>query len=141
MEWPIYTAECMGPGVKTVFGSSGESRKGELVDSVGSPGVIISGGRVFRSILGPDVRIEEFAVVEDSFVMEGAYIGPGAKVRRAIIDKDSVIEAGMQIGYDHEDDAAKRETTGGGRQLYISSGGVVVAPKLWNNTRFNPHSA
>jgi glucose-1-phosphate adenylyltransferase len=47
-------------------------------------------------------------------------VGGGAVVRRAIIDKDVVIEPGARIGVDPDQDRER---------FTISPGGVVVIPK------------
>ena len=44
----------------------------------------------------------------------------GAWLRRVIVDRHNLIEAGLQIGFDPETDRAPYETT---------PGGVVVVPK------------
>lgn len=44
-------------------------------------------GRVVRSILSPDVTIEPGAVVEDAILMDGCTVCAGARVRRAVLDK------------------------------------------------------
>ena len=53
--------------------------------------------------------------------MDGADIGRGAIVRRAIIDKHVVIPPGCHIGVDPEDDRVRGFT--------ISEGGTVVIGK------------
>jgi glucose-1-phosphate adenylyltransferase len=87
--------------------------------SIVCPGVIVSGGRVERSVLSYRVRVEEHAVVEDSILHAGVEIGKGARVRRAIIDKWTVVPPGEHIGYDAERDRAR---------FTVSPGGIVVVP-------------
>ena len=82
---------------------------------------ILSGGQVERSILGPNVRVNSFAAVEDSILLEGVDIGRHARVRRAIIDKGVRIPPGTHIGFDQEHDRARGFT--------VSEGGVVVIAK------------
>ena len=67
-------------------------------------GCILSGGHVRRSILSPNVRVNSFAVVEDSILFEGVDVGRHSHVRRAIIDKDVKIPPNSTIGYDLEHD-------------------------------------
>jgi len=86
-----------------------------------SDGCIISGGTVWGSILSPGVVVERDALVEKSIIFDDVSLEPGARVRRAIVDKESRIQAGASIGYDHEAD--KR------RGCTISESGVVVVPK------------
>jgi glucose-1-phosphate adenylyltransferase len=120
--WPIFTMQHNEPPAKTVFadppGNPG-GRRAEVLDSIVCPGVIVSGGRVLRSVLSYRVRVDEHAVVEDSILHAGVVIGPRARVRRAIVDKWTVIPAGEHVGYDLE-----RER----RRFTVSPGGVTVVP-------------
>jgi glucose-1-phosphate adenylyltransferase len=121
--WPIFTLQHNEPPAKTVFadelGSHANARRAEVLDSIVCPGVIVSGGRVERSVLSYRVRVEEHAVVEDSILHAGVEIGKGARVRRAIIDKWTVVPPGEHIGYDAERDRAR---------FTVSPGGIVVVP-------------
>jgi glucose-1-phosphate adenylyltransferase len=119
--WPIHTAPNTFPPAKFVFSDPSGHRQGMATDSMVSEGCIISGGRIERSILSPNVRINSFSWVEESILFEGVDIGRHARVRRAIIDKGVRIPAGMEIGYDHDSDRKKG--------LTISENGVVVVPK------------
>ncbi len=121
-EWPIRTLQPSSPPPKFVFGSRGDGdRCGQAIDSIVCPGTIISGGKVVRSVLSPDVRVNSFAQVEDSILFQGVEIGRHAKVRRAIIDKGVTIPQGMEIGYNIELDRK--------RGFAISPNGVVVIAK------------
>ena len=86
-----------------------------------SDGCIISGGTVQRSILSPGVIVEKDAVIEDSIILDDVIIEPRARVRRAIVDKEVIIRAGVQVGYDLEADRQRGCT--------ISSKGIVVVPR------------
>jgi glucose-1-phosphate adenylyltransferase len=122
-DWPIRTLHSEAPPPKFVFAQSDEEggRRGVALDSIVSPGCIISGGRVEASVLGPDVRVNSFSFVFESILFNRVNIGRRCRIRRAIIDKDVIVPEGTVIGYDPEDD--KR------RFQYISPGGVVVIPK------------
>ncbi len=119
--WPIRSYQVQFPPAKTVF--SGEeitSRVGLVLDSLVSAGCIVSGGRVQRSILSPNVRVSSYCEVYDSILMEGVNVGRYAKIKRAIIDKDVDIPQGMVIGYDLDEDK---------KRFYVSDSGVVVVAK------------
>ncbi|GAA1478252.1 glucose-1-phosphate adenylyltransferase [Nocardioides aestuarii] len=104
-DWPIFTSYGPQPPVKVVKGEGG--RESEIGDAVLSPGVVVSGGSVRRSVLSPEVRVDNGADVADSVIMNGVRIGAGAVVRNAIIDKNVVVPAGAQIGVDPEADEAR----------------------------------
>ena len=121
-QWPIRTHFPTYPPPKFVFAAEGhEARRGEATDSLVCPGAILSGGRATRSIIGPGVRVNSFARVEESILFEGVDVGRHAQVRRAIIDKGVCVPTGMRIGLDREEDSA--------RGLTISPAGVTVVPK------------
>lgn len=120
-DWPIRTYQEQCPPAKTVFAQEFEGgRRGYALDSLVSGGCIISGGRVERSILSPFVRINSYSEVYESVLFENVEVGRYAKIRRAIIDKDSYIGPGVEIGYDLELDA---------KRFVVSEGGIVVVPK------------
>ncbi|MFH0935269.1 MAG: glucose-1-phosphate adenylyltransferase [Candidatus Omnitrophota bacterium] len=119
--WPIRTYEGQFPPVKTVFaGDEVAGRVGLALDSLVSGGSIISGGRVQRSILSPNVRINSYSQVYDSILMEGVNVGRYARIKRAIIDKDVDIPQGMVIGYDPQEDK---------KNFHVTDSGIVVVAK------------
>jgi glucose-1-phosphate adenylyltransferase len=118
-EWPIHSFHTSLPPAKFVFDQDG--RRGNAVDSMVSPGVIVSGGCVRGSILSPGVVVHSYSEVEDSVLMHGVEIGRNAVVRKAIIDKGVKIPPGARIGVDP---VADRQ-----RGFTISEGGVVVIGK------------
>jgi len=120
-EWPLRTYQEQFPPVKSVFaGEEITGRVGLMLDSLVSNGCIISGGRVQRSILAPNVRINSYCQIYDSILMEGVNVGRYAKIKRAIIDKDVTIPSGTVIGYDLEEDK---------RKFFLSESGIVVVAK------------
>ncbi len=84
-------------------------------------GCIVSGGYVRRSILSPNVRVNSFALVENSILFEGVDVGRHCRIRRAIIDKDVKIPSHTTIGYDLEQDRR--------RGFQVTEQGVVVIAK------------
>jgi glucose-1-phosphate adenylyltransferase len=118
MDWPILTMPEPLPPAKFVFAE--DERMGHALDSMVSPGVIVSGATIDRSVISSRVHLHGRALVTDSVVFSGVNIGGGAIVRRAIIDKDVVIDPGAQIGVDPDQDR---------QRFTVSEGGVVVVPK------------
>ncbi len=107
--WPMRTHQPQAPPAKFVF--AGEGRMGAALDSVISPGCIVSGSRVQGSILCPNVRVHSFATVENSILMPGVHVGRHARIRNAIIDRDVLIPRGAVIGYDEAADRARHTVT------------------------------
>jgi glucose-1-phosphate adenylyltransferase len=119
--WQIRTYQPQFPPVKMVFADRGKGgRRGEAMDSLISTGCIISGGKVLRSVLSPQVRINSYASVEDSVLMESVQIGRHVQVRRAIIDKYVEILPDTRIGFDPEEDR---------KRFHVTKSGIVVIPK------------
>jgi len=120
-DWPVRTYQEQFPPAKTVHsGDVIAGRVGLALDSIVAGGCVVSGGRIQRSILSPNVRINSYAEVYDSIIMEGVNVGRYAKIKRAIIDKDVNIPQGMVIGYDLEEDRKK---------FVVSDSGIVVVAK------------
>jgi glucose-1-phosphate adenylyltransferase len=111
-EWPIYTGHDPLPPAKFVFNDEG--RRGYALDSMVSPGAILSGGTAERSILSPGVHLDAGAEVCDSVLMDGVRVGRGAIVRRAIIDKNVVVPDGARIGVDLDHDQQRFTVTESG---------------------------
>lgn len=120
-QWPVRSYQPMLPPPKFVFGSEGNSsRRGEALDSLVSQGAIVSGGCVARSVLGPNVRINSYAHVEDSILFNEVDVGRRSRLRRVIVDKGVRIPAETEIGYDPAADRARGFTV-------TESGLVVIA--------------
>ena len=115
-EWPLRTYQPQAPPAKFVFAEEGR-RCGQALDSIISGGCIISGSRVWGSILCPNVRVHSFCDIEQSILMPGVRVGRHARIRRAIIDRDVLIPRGALIGYDADEDR---------RRHTVSEGGIVV---------------
>lgn len=121
--WPIRTYHAPLPPPKFVFADMYENqpRAGLALDSLISQGCIVSGGRVERSVLSPNVRINSYADVRDSILLSNVTIGRHARVRRAILDKGVQVPEGMEIGYDLEHDRQ--------RGFQVTETGLVVIAK------------
>ena len=94
--------------------------EGNLVNSLLGGGSVVSGGMVKHSILFPQVRVEENAVIEDTILFDGVHVGAGAHLKRCIVDKNVRIPPGERIGLDSAADAAR---------FTVSESGVTVVPK------------
>jgi len=111
-DWPIWTMQEQAPGAKFVM-------RGSCDDTLVSAGCIISGTDIYRTVLGPRARIERWARVDESIVMNNVAIGSNATVHRAILDKNVIVPDGAQVGHDHDR----------ARGFTVSPGGVTVVGK------------
>jgi glucose-1-phosphate adenylyltransferase len=113
-KWSLRTYQRQLPPSKCTLG-------GRVADSIVSDGCIISGGAVEQSVLSPGVIVERDAWVSQSVIFDDTFIEPGAKIRRAIIDKECRVRAGALIGFDNTLDKARGCT--------VTESGIVVVPK------------
>ena len=120
-DWPTMTLiNGSLPPAKFVYADEGK-RVGRAIDSFVSPGVIVSGGSVERSILSPGTYVHSWAEVSDSVVMNGCRVGRHTKVVKTILDKNVVVEEGAVVGVDLAHD---RE-----RGFTVTESGITVVAK------------
>ncbi|MGN6523798.1 MAG: glucose-1-phosphate adenylyltransferase [Actinomycetes bacterium] len=122
--WPIWTMNSAWPPAKFVHGWHG--RIGHAVNSIVSPGAVVSGSLVENSVLSPGVYVHSWASVTDSVLMDNVQIGRHAVVRRAILDKNVVVPEGARIGMDLEHDRARGFTVTDTGIVVLGKGQVVV---------------
>jgi glucose-1-phosphate adenylyltransferase len=113
--WPLRTWLHQYPPAKFVFADPG--RTGTAVDSIVAAGSVISGGRVTRSLLGCNVRVNSFCEVSDSLMYNHVRIGRHSRIRRAIIDRHVSLPEHTEIGYDLDADK---------RRFHVTDSGIVV---------------
>lgn len=113
--WPIRTVSYGDPPAKFAFDEEG--RRGTAVNSIVGEGTIISGSLIRGSVIGRNVRIHSFCLIEDSILMNWVEVGRGCRIRRAIIDKNVFIPPRTEIGYDLEKDRER---------YFVSETGIVV---------------
>ena len=118
-KWPTFTGHRNAPPAKFVH--AGPGRVGSAVDSVISPGVVVSGASVSSSVLSPGVRVNSWSTVSDSVLMDGVTVGRHCQIHRAIIDKDVIVPPRTQIGLDAEKDRA--------RGWVVTDSGITVIGK------------
>jgi len=105
-DWPILTHVPPRPPAKFVLG-------GRAYESLVCSGSIVT-GTVARSVLSPDVFVEDGAWVENSVLMSGVRIGRGAVVRNVILDKNVCVPDGERIGVDLDQDREHHRVTDSG---------------------------
>src|SRR5579862_9055318 len=113
--WPLRTWQHQYPPVKFVFADP--DRMGVAVDSIVCSGSIVSGGRVKRSVVGYDVRVNSYCEIENSIIFNHVNIGRHSRVRNAIVDRHVVLPEHTEIGYDAEADR---------RRYHVAENGIVV---------------
>ncbi|MBP6996405.1 MAG: glucose-1-phosphate adenylyltransferase [Phycicoccus sp.] len=118
-DWPIYTTHSPFPPAKFVHGAHG--RFGEALNSMVSPGTVVSGARVTNSVISPDCRVHSYTEVESAVILDGVQIGRNCRIQRAILDKNVVVPEGASIGFDLEHDLARGFT--------VTESGLVVVGK------------
>ncbi|WP_462181896.1 glucose-1-phosphate adenylyltransferase [Pseudoalteromonas gelatinilytica] len=101
-KWPIWTYQEQLPPAKFIFDD--DDRRGMAVDSTVSGGCIISGSKVKKSLLFSNVYVHSFCEIEESVILPGVKIQRNCRIRRAIIDRNCEIPAGLEIGYDNKAD-------------------------------------
>jgi glucose-1-phosphate adenylyltransferase len=117
--WPVRTRALPAPPAKFVFAQEGQ-RMGVATDSIVSPGCIVSGGRVNRSILSPFARVNSYCEVEESILLPRANIGRYSRIRRAIVGEDVDLPENSRVGFDAAEDRAQGRV--------VTESGITVVP-------------
>jgi glucose-1-phosphate adenylyltransferase len=113
--WPLRSWVHQYPPAKFVFADP--ERMGVALDSIVASGSIISGGRVQKSVLGSNVRVNSYCEISDSIFYNHVNVGRHSKIRRAIIDRHVNLPEHTEIGYDLEADK---------RRFHVTDSGIVV---------------
>lgn len=109
-QWPILTDKYDGPAahlIDTRVDDALIEQSSQIVDA-----------RITRSMIGRNVRIEPGAVIEESIIMDGSFIGAKARLRRVIADRFNLIAAGSTLD-------ATKERTG----FTVTKSGLIVLPR------------
>ncbi len=118
-DWPIHSQAVNSPPAKFVRDSVG--RIGTAIDSVVSLGSVLSGTHLERSVVGPWTLAGGGSTITDAVLFEHVQVGAGARIARAIIDKNAVLEDGATVGVDRERDLARGFT--------VTETGITVVGK------------
>ena len=130
-DWPIRTYQPHLPAAEVRVHSRRPDRRGEALRQHRLPGLRSSpAARSAAASSRPSVRVNSYALVEDSILFDGVDVGRHARIRRAIIDKDVQVPPGFDIGWDREADLA--------RGLTVTEDGITVVAKGEDLERFSP---
>jgi glucose-1-phosphate adenylyltransferase len=134
-EWPLRTYQPQAPPAKFVFAEEGH-RCGHALDSVISPGCIVSGSTIHGSVLCPNVRVHSFSHIEQCILMPGVRVGRHARIRRAIIDRDVLIPRGALIGYNEAEDRMRHTVSDAGVVVVTTDDEPLIGPLSDEALRF-----
>jgi glucose-1-phosphate adenylyltransferase len=110
--WPLWTYAEILPPAKFVHDIDG--RRGSAVASLIAGDCIVSGSHVHRSLLFSGVRANSYSTLDEAVVLPYCQIGRGARLRRVVLDRGVNIPAGLVVGEDPEQDAARFRRTENG---------------------------
>lgn len=117
--WPIRTQSVNAPPAKFVRDAVG--RIGNAIDSIVSAGAVLSGTHLERSVVGPGALAAGGSTITDSVLFDQVVVGQGARVNRAVLDKNVVLLDGATVGVDRERDLARGFT--------VTESGITVVGK------------
>ncbi|MFP1602386.1 glucose-1-phosphate adenylyltransferase [Microbacterium esteraromaticum] len=117
--WPIRTQSVNTPPAKFVRDAVG--RIGNAIDSVVAAGSVLSGTHLERSVVGVGGVALGGSTITDSVLLDQVQIGSGARVHRAVLDKNVVLEDGATVGVDRERDLERGFT--------VTESGITVVGK------------
>jgi glucose-1-phosphate adenylyltransferase len=83
--------------------------------------VVVSGGQVERSIIGPRVEIHNASEVDECVIMGGSRIGKEVRLRASSIEESTTLPDGIEIGFDLDHDRER---------FTVTENGVVAVPNL-----------
>jgi glucose-1-phosphate adenylyltransferase len=118
-DWPIFSQTVNSPPAKFVRDSVG--RIGNAIDSIVSLGSVLSGTHLERSVVGPWTLAGGGSTITGSVLFDHVQVGAGARIHRAILDKNVVLADGATVGVDREKDIARGFT--------VTDTGITVVGK------------
>ncbi|MEZ3160124.1 glucose-1-phosphate adenylyltransferase [Microbacterium sp. BWT-B31] len=117
--WPIHSQLVNSPPAKFVRDSVG--RIGNSIDSIVSLGSVLSGTHLERSVVGPWTLAGGGSTITDSVLFDRVQVGQGARIHRAILDKNVLLAPGATVGVDRERDLDRGFT--------VTDSGITVVGK------------
>ena len=99
------------------------------LDSIVAGGSVISGGRVQKSVIGNNVRVNSYSEVSESIIYNHVNIGRHSKIRRAIIDRHVSLPEHTEIGFDLEADKRRFHVTDSGIVIVVRQESLIEEPE------------
>lgn len=92
---------------------------GNIIHSIVDAGSSFGGAWLRHAVLQGNARIDPGASIEECLIMDGARVGRGVHLRRALVGPRSALAAGASIGHDPFADF---------RRYTVTPGGIIVVP-------------
>ena len=120
--WPILGAAAHAPPARFEGGTSAGARAGcSLLDTLVSPGCVVTGSRLRGSVLSTGVRVSAGCELESALLLPGVVVGRNVVMRCAVVDQGCVLPDGLQVGVDTEGDRARFHVTAAGVTLVTAA--------------------
>lgn len=110
--WPIHPSGYEGPSTKIL--------RGDIRNSMIAEGCRIQKAKIRNSFVRSGVVMEDDVSVEDSLIMDHVVLRKGCRLKKVIVDKMNVIDAGIEIGFHPEKDRFR---------CHIDPSGIAIIPK------------
>jgi glucose-1-phosphate adenylyltransferase len=101
-------------------------------DSWVGPRSVVAGGTLKRSVVGRAVQVGPHATVTESILFDDVIVGPGASLRRVVVEQGVRIPADARIGFDREADREWGTVTAGGVVVISKQRAEVALPPIEN---------
>lgn len=124
-DWPILTQTRQLPPARILSGMRSGATS-PVVDSLLADGCVIDGAAVTRCVLGPGVRIDPGAALDQAVVLPDARIGADCRLRRVIVEGGCTVPAGTVAGENPGWDAERFTVSADGIVL-ITAGSLARA--------------
>jgi glucose-1-phosphate adenylyltransferase len=96
-------------------------RIGNTIDSIVSAGSVLSGTHLERSVVSLGTVAAGGSTITDSVLLDQVQVGLGARVHRAVLDKNVILEDGATVGVDRDRDLERGFT--------VTESGITVVGK------------
>jgi glucose-1-phosphate adenylyltransferase len=110
--WPIHPSGYEGPSTKIL--------RGDIRNSMIAEGCKIHKAKIRNSFIRSGVVMEDGVSVENCLIMDHVILRKGCKLKRVIVDKMNVIDAGVEIGFDPDKDRFR---------CHIDTSGIAIVPR------------